>query len=131
MKEFLYCLTDSDVLRMCSELSDAINDCKVANGIHYCFCSGSDLCNGNVSQSLARTTARPMPQPRNEDDEDELPEGSGGGFLHTRADDSPTTARPPHGTTIANISPSHGSATVSCTLGLLPVMAAFVTVTVQ
>ena len=109
---------------MCSDLSDPINDCKVANGVHYCFCSGSDLCNGNMSQFLTR--------PPNEDDEDGPPVRSGDyDLLHTTADDSPTTAHPPHGTTTTNVSPAPGSATISRSLGLLPVMAALVTATAQ
>jgi hypothetical protein len=131
MKEFLYSLTEPHVLRMCSELNHAINDCKVANGVHYCFCSGADLCNGNVSQFLTRPTARPVTQPPSDDDEDGLQEGSGYDFLPTNANYSPTTAHPPYGTTTTNVLPSRGSATISRTLGLLPVMAALVTATAQ
>ncbi|XP_023710108.1 uncharacterized protein LOC111865900 isoform X2 [Cryptotermes secundus] len=121
------------VLRMCSDLSDRINDCKMANGVQYCFCSGSDLCNGNVSQFPTRPTVRPVPQPpSDEDDEDrDLPEGSGGGFPRTKANPSPTTAHPPHGTTSTSVSPTHGGATTIRTLCLLPFMAALVVITTQ
>jgi hypothetical protein len=131
MKEFICCLTEPNVLRMCSDQGEAINDCKVANGIHYCFCSGKDLCNGNVSQFLTGPTARPVSRPTTDDDDEEPTEGSGDDYPPTKTNYSPTTAHPPHGTTATNDSPSRCSATISRTLGLLPVMAALVTATVQ
>lgn len=127
MKEFIYCLTEPHVLRMCSAHGGVINDCKVANGIHYCFCSGKDLCNDNT-QFPTRTTDRPMSRPTTDYDEEETTEGSGDYSPPTKTTYSPTTARPPHGTT-TNDSPSRGSATICRTLGLLPVMAALVTAT--
>jgi hypothetical protein len=131
MKEFICCLTEPQVLRMCSD-RDSINDCKVANGVHYCFCSGKDLCNGNnVSQFPNRPTDRPAPRPTTDDDDDEPTEGSGDDSPPTKTNYSPTTAHPPHGTTTTNDSPSHGSATISRTLGLLSVMVALVTATMQ
>lgn len=131
MKELICCLTEPHVLRTCSDRGVSINDCKVANGVHYCFCSGSDLCNGNTSQFLTRTTARPVPRPTTDDDDEEPTEGSGDDSPPTKTNYSPTTAHPPHGTTTTNDTPSRGSATISSTLGLLPVMAALVTATAQ
>jgi len=127
------CLTQTSephVLRMCSDHGTGINDCKMANGVHYCFCSGKDLCNGNTSQFPTRSTARPVPRPTTDDDDEEPTEGSGDFSTPTKNNYSPTTARPPHGTTITNNSPSRGSA-ISRTLGLLPLMAALVTATAQ
>lgn len=128
MKEFICCLTEHLVLRACSDRAGEINDCKMANGIHYCFCSGSDLCNGDESKFL---TARPASRPTTDDDDDESTEGSGTDFPPTKTNYSPTTVHPPHGTTTTNDSPLRGSATISRTLGLLPVMAALVTATAQ
>lgn len=131
MKELICCLTESHELRTCSDRGEEINDCQVANGVHYCICSGRDLCNGNMSQFSTRPTARPVPRPTSDDDDEDPTEGSGDDSPPTKTNYSPTTAHPPHGTTTANDSPSRGSATISRTLGLLPVMAALVTATVQ
>lgn len=131
MNEFICCLTEPQVLRMCSYHGEAINDCKVANGIHYCYCSGKDLCNGNMLQFPTRPTAWPVTRPTTDDDDEEPTEGSGDYSPPTKTSYSPTTARPPHGTTTRNDSPSRGSATISRTLGLLLVMAALVTATVH
>jgi hypothetical protein len=118
------------VLRTCTDQGGAINDCKVANGVHYCICSGKDLCNGNLSQFPTRPTDRSAPRPSTEDDDDdEMTDGSGDNSAPTKTYYSPTTAHPPHGTTTKNDSPSRGSATISRTLGLLPVMATLVTAT--
>jgi hypothetical protein len=134
LKSLFDYFTGPRVLRMCSDLSDTINDCKMANGVHYCFCSGSDLCNGNASQFPSRPTVSPVPQPPNDDDDEDrdLPEGSGeGGFPQTNANPSPSTAHPPHGTTSTSVSPSHGSATAIKTLRLLPVIAALMATAAQ
>jgi hypothetical protein len=131
MKECIYCLTEPHVLRMCSDHDEAVNDCKMANGVHYCFCSGKDLCNGNTSQFATRPTARPVSRPATDDDDEEPTEGSGDYSPPTKTNYSPTTARPPHGTTTTNDSSSRGSATISRTLGLLPIIAALVTATVH
>jgi len=130
MKEFICCLTEPHVLRTCSDRGEVINDCKVANGIHYCFCSGRDLCNG-VSPVPTRPTARPVSQPTTDDEDEEPTEGSGDDSPPTKTNYSPTTAHPPHGTTTTNDSPSRSSATISRTLGLLPVIAALVIATAQ
>ena len=127
IKEFICCLTEPHVLRTCSNPGEGINDCKMANGIHYCFCSGRDLCNGDV-----RPTVHPVLRSTTEYDEDEPTDGSGDDSSSPRKSySSPTTAHPPHGTTTTNFSPSRGSAMMSRTLGLLPVMAALVTATAQ
>ncbi|XP_021931073.1 uncharacterized protein LOC110835301, partial [Zootermopsis nevadensis] len=117
----------SHVLRTCSNFGETINDCKIANGVNYCSCSGSDLCNGDKSQ-----TSYTVPQRPTDDEDQELPEGSGGGdYPQTNAYPSPTTAHPPHGTTTRSVTPSHGSATMSRTLGFLPFVVAIVTAAMQ
>lgn len=99
----------------------------MANGVNYCFCSGSDLCNGNKSQ-----TNYPVPLPPIDDEDQDVPEGSGGGdYSQTNVNLSPTTAHPPHGTTTSSVSPSHDSATTSRTLGFLPLIVAIVTAVMQ
>ncbi|PSN56567.1 hypothetical protein C0J52_01563 [Blattella germanica] len=100
------CLTyknGSRVLRMCSQQKE-INDCKRANNVQYCLCSG-DLCNGNASK-----------QAPPDDEDQELPEGSGAGAGAANRDEHrPTTGSPPHGTTTEE--PPH-----SCATSLLPAL---------
>lgn len=119
LKSFI-CLTGSDVLRTCS--GQAINDCKIANDVNYCFCSGSDLCNGNKSQ-----TSYTKPQPPIDDEDQEVEGSGGGGYPLTKLYPNPTTAHPPHGTTTTSVSQSHCSATLSRTLEFLPLIVTIMT----
>jgi hypothetical protein len=114
---------------MCSDLSDRINDCKMANGVQYCFCTGADLCNGNVPQFPTKPTVSPVPHPPNDDDDEDredLSEGSGGGLPQTKAVPNFTTAHPPHGTTTKSVTTSNGGATTIRTLCLVPLTAVLV-----
>ena len=131
LKKLICCLTEPHVLRTCTDRGESINDCQVANGVRYCICSGSDLCNGNMPQLRTRPTTPPVSRPTTYDDDDEPTEGSGDDSPSTTSNHSPTTAHPPHGTTTTNDSPSRGSATIGRTLGLFTVMAALVTATAQ
>ncbi|XP_069696312.1 uncharacterized protein [Periplaneta americana] len=125
------CLTQSrgqEVLRTCTERAGVLNDCKVANDVYYCFCSGSDLCNGNISrQELSKEPSHPMPQPPVDDEDQDFQEGSGvGAFSTAKSIISPTTVHPPHGTTTRSVSEPAGNTAAGRTLGWLSLIVAVV-----
>lgn len=69
-QEFLGCITQfkgKEITRTCDTL--AIDDCKTANGITYCYCS-QDLCNGKQSRIDAHKAYRDVLINYPSDDED-------------------------------------------------------------
>lgn len=73
----------------------AIDDCKTANGVEYCYCN-VDLCNGHRKPVTAKHNTFLMPDKisDDEDDDDTEFESSGIGstpLIHTKDDEDWTT----------------------------------------
>lgn len=94
---YLGCLTQvsrgggGDVMRTCDPL--ALNDCKTANGIQYCYCN-EDLCNRHHQESddedYEDYSGMGPDQDSNQRSDDDEEEGGRGGGLATRSDKSDT-----------------------------------------
>ncbi|XP_063227108.1 uncharacterized protein LOC134533515 [Bacillus rossius redtenbacheri] len=120
-RNYTSCSTVTDggkVMRTCSDLP--VSDCKMANGVEYCYCK-EPLCNGAAP---ATSSAARAPPPPPSDDEDL--EGSGGGAAPEHR--PPAKAAPPPPTTPAapasgGGSPLHRSVTLAALLLAAPLWA--------